>query len=165
MTRCGRFCWRNLISGHLRESFGNSIWLRDETVIYKKVAYGRGTKQKNSKQNTMRMPPVPSFLPLFILLFFAPFPWLFYTPISTIWIPGTGYSSTHSQHTTPETLSSKLFERVNMWKIVAVMCATKAVAKVKPDTRFKLMISGVPVQQSLCGFVIYPWMTSKRKSY
>ena len=39
--KSGRGCLRNLSSGRLRESFWNSIWLRNKTVIYKVVAYGR----------------------------------------------------------------------------------------------------------------------------
>ena len=39
--KSGRGRLRNLRSGRLRESFWNSVWLRNKTVVCKVVAYGR----------------------------------------------------------------------------------------------------------------------------
>ena len=45
----GRGRLRNLSSGRLRESFWNSIWLRNKTVIYKVVAYGRWSLRRSGR--------------------------------------------------------------------------------------------------------------------
>ena len=40
---------RNLCSGRLQESFWNSVWLRNKTVICKVVAYGRWSLKRSGR--------------------------------------------------------------------------------------------------------------------
>ena len=45
----GRGLFRNLSGGRLRESSGNSIELRDRTVVYEVVAYGRWSLTRSGR--------------------------------------------------------------------------------------------------------------------
>ena len=47
--KSGRGRLRNLRSGRLRESFWNSVWLRNKTVICKVVAYGRWSRTRSGR--------------------------------------------------------------------------------------------------------------------
>ena len=48
--KSGRGRLRNLSSGRLQESSWNSIWLRNKTVIYKVVAYGRWSLTRSGRK-------------------------------------------------------------------------------------------------------------------
>ena len=47
--KSGRGRFRNMSGGRLRESSGNSISLRDKTVVYEVVAYGRWSLTRSGR--------------------------------------------------------------------------------------------------------------------
>ena len=61
--KSGRGRLRNLGSGRLRESFWNSVWLRNKTIVSKVIAYGRWSLTRSGRylirELTVYLPSYP----------------------------------------------------------------------------------------------------------
>ena len=61
--KSGRGRLRNLGSGRLRESFWNSVWLRNKTIVCKVIAYGRWSLTRSGRylirELTVYLPSYP----------------------------------------------------------------------------------------------------------